>query len=288
MPDLRIRWVSWLHETLVDGPRAGLGERVVELLGELTPIAAIHSRVESIRAAAFRPVMIGVHLRRVDMCRTHPEVTGNTMEAIEAIDELLDLHPDAGILLCSDDGAVDQITGRQHQEGVRERFRSRYGARVFATEPCSLDRRYPAAIGDALVDLWLLRCTDVIVGSALSSFTQLAAYGRDVPVVLCRAPEPHVQAVTGRLDRLRLSPLLRAVSGRENMWTGWMEAKRLPQRLASATANMLVPGRRERRDLAAIRSLAVEPVVDSEENWKGRPDPEGRPPADQAALGKGG
>lgn len=86
------------------------------------------------------------------------------------------------------DGAVHQYSGRVlAAEGVRAAFSRRYGARVVYTTPRSLDRREPAAIEDALVDLWLLRDTGFLVGSASSSVSEMAAFGRNVPVTVCRA-----------------------------------------------------------------------------------------------------
>lgn len=69
-------------------------------------------------------------------------------------------------------------------------FLARYGDRVVTTRPRTLDRREPAAIQDALVDLLLLRVTDCIVGTQGSSFSVMAAFGRPVPAIWCRSPNP--------------------------------------------------------------------------------------------------
>jgi hypothetical protein len=66
---------------------------------------------------------------------------------------------------------------------VRDIFRARYGDRLVDTAPHSLDRRTPAAIQGALVDLLLLRATDAFVGTTGSTFSEFATFGRAVPFV---------------------------------------------------------------------------------------------------------
>ena len=97
----------------------------------------------------------------------------------------LESTPEAGILLCSDDGALDPWTGQVKNEGVREQFTRRYGDRVVSTQPRTLDRKRPEAVQDALIDLLLLRLTDAFIGTRFSTFSELAIFGRSVPRVLC-------------------------------------------------------------------------------------------------------
>ncbi len=175
-----------------------LAARCRELFAELQPIPSIRQTVERFRQECFRPTMIGVHLRRGDLLRQRPDVAANSDQALAAVDHYLAEFPDAGILLCTDDGSVEPGTGRTSREGVRERFCARYGTNVVWTTPRSLDRGTPAAIQDALVDLWLLRHSDCFVGSEGSSFSELALYGRTLPHVLVAGATPHYQ----RLERL--------------------------------------------------------------------------------------
>jgi hypothetical protein len=97
---------------------------------------------------------------------------------------LLVLRADSGerkgrgiLLLCTD----EEVTGHSDDGGVRQRFAARYGDRLVQTTPSTYDRSDPAAIEDALVDLWLLRSTTAFVGSDYSGFSELAVFGRDVP-----------------------------------------------------------------------------------------------------------
>lgn len=146
---------------------------------QLQPIPHIADAVATFRAQQFRPRMIGVHLRRGDYAVVRPDLMGNTAPAIAAVDAVLRNWPEAGIFLATD----DDLAGG---EGVRAIFTRRFGKRVVCTTPCSLDRNSVAAIQDGLLDLWLLRQTDYVIGSAGSAFSRLAAHGRSVPLVLCR------------------------------------------------------------------------------------------------------
>jgi hypothetical protein len=110
---------------------------------------------------------------------------------MQSVDAYLAQCPDAGVLLCTDDGALNQHSGKAlPTEGVRAKFMHRYGERLVYTTPRSLDRREPAAIQDAVVDLWLLRRTDYFVGTVGSSFSGVAVLGRSVPVSLCQLQHP--------------------------------------------------------------------------------------------------
>lgn len=181
-PNLVIGHPGWLirpeqfpdHDTLLTHCQT--------LFAELQPTPSIQQRVEAFREQHFCLTMIGVHLRRGDLLRQRPDTAYNTTQAMQAVDHVLSECPNAGILLCTDDGAVDQETGRRRTaEGVHEHFRIRYGSRVIWTTPRSLDRRTLEAIQDALVDLWLLRATDYFVGTCGSSFSEFVIYGRDLP-----------------------------------------------------------------------------------------------------------
>lgn len=179
------------------------------LFTSLQPILPLQRAVDEFRQRRFRPAMIGVHVRRGDHVRERPDATGDSALACAATDRFLDGSPDAGILLCSDDGAVDPGTARSTPGGeVHEVFRRRYGSRVVWTVPRSLDRRTPQAIQDALVDLWLLRATDSFVGTEGSTFSELAVFGRDTPSLLVAGATPGYR----RLERLgRMSGLQAAL-----------------------------------------------------------------------------
>jgi len=189
--DLCIISYSWLLAPDRFPAHGPLMRRCEEMLESMQPATDIQKRVDAFRRSAFRPRMIGVHLRRADLQLGDPIAAANTQHAMSAVDACLEQYPDAGIFLCTDDGAIHQYTGKSLPlEGVRAKFRRRYGDRVVFTVPRSLDRREPVAIRDALVDLWLLRRTHCFVGTGGSSFSRLAAFGRTVPVTFCRSRHP--------------------------------------------------------------------------------------------------
>jgi hypothetical protein len=177
-----------------------IGARYAALLDQVEPLPALAERVEHFRARNFQPTMIGVHLQRGDFLRHRPDVSGNTLEAMAALDRFLAGSPDAGILLCTDNGAPDPETGQARTEGIAARFRARYGARVVTPAPRSLDRRTTEGIQDALVELLLLRATDMVVGTAGSSFSRLAVFGRAVPHLMVEGGSPGYRAIDHALQ----------------------------------------------------------------------------------------
>jgi hypothetical protein len=184
-PHVVLSTTDWLVQPEIHPSQVYLLPRCAAILDELKPAAYVCAQVETFRAAHFRPAMIGVHLRRGDFRRSHPGSASNTPQAIAEVARQLEASPEAGVLLCSDDGAVDHWTGRPWRDGVREQFTRRFGERVISTQPRTLDRCQPEAAQDALVDLLLLRQTQSIVGTRGSSFTEMAVFGRRVPRVIC-------------------------------------------------------------------------------------------------------
>ncbi len=158
---------------------------------ELQPIPPLQATIDAFIRDHFRPTMIGVHLRRGDFLQARPDLAGNIGPALAAVDHYLSQWPEAGIFLSSDDGAPEPYSAHQyHRQGVHERFRQRYGERVVWTTPESLDRCAAGAIQAAVVDLWLLRATNCLVGSEGSSFSEFALCGRQRPHRLIAAPLP--------------------------------------------------------------------------------------------------
>ena len=184
-PHLFAMHSTWLIRPAMYKAHEPLRVRCVELFLALDPVPVIREQMAAFQRQHFRPMMIGVHLRRGDLLRVRPDVTGTTEQAVAEVKRLLRETPDAGIFLCTDDGAVDPQTREVRREGVRDTFRREFGPRVVSTEPRSLDRDAPEAIQDALVDLWLLRQTHTFIGSKGSTFSELARYARTAPGMLC-------------------------------------------------------------------------------------------------------
>lgn len=181
---LKVQSGYWILFPALYPQHAALEPRCVELMQQLTPIAPLRQAVADFQATYFRPNMIGVHLRRGDLTLVRPDKADNTRGVLKAIDRRLAITPDAGILLCSDDGAVSPLGRSTRAEGVHELFRKRYGKRVVWNPPRTLDRSDSRSVQDALIDLWLLRSTDYFIGTDGSSFSDFVYYARDVPHVL--------------------------------------------------------------------------------------------------------
>jgi hypothetical protein len=167
--------------------------------------------------------MIGVHLRRGDLMHHRPDTTGNLEVTLQQVDQWLEKEPDAGILLCTDDGSHNPFTHRALPvQGIRSTFKKRYGERVVSTAS-GLDRGTPQAIEDALVDLWLLRLTQFFVGTSGSSFSEMAVFGRDIPSALPAAATASYQRQMRWLKRTGLHSLIARMSlyeyGREVPYT---------------------------------------------------------------------
>ncbi len=215
-PHLFVFHHGWLIQPARFARHRALETRCAEWMQMLQPVKALAARLAEFQEKFFRSRMIGAHLRRGDMRVVRPDTTDNLALALRQVDAWLEQAPDAGILLCTDDGARDPYTGHSvPAENIRAQFKQRYGARVVHTEPSSLDRRAPQAIQDALVDLWLLRATDFFVGTEGSSFSQLAVFGRTIPYALTGASTPLYQKRARWLKRVGLYERLAQMGRRE-------------------------------------------------------------------------
>lgn len=249
-PHVAITAVTWLALPDVYPHHAALVARCAKALDGLRPVAEVAKRVTGFRRAHFRERMIGVHLRRGDFHRVSRHSVDNTGAAIAAARRCLQRNPQAGIFLCTDDGAPDPVTGRRRREGAREKFRQAFGDQVQWLEPRSLERGDTLGVQDALADLWLLRACDYGVGTWGSSFSEVAFFGRDAPLVLCRSG-----GVWGAIDRVGVATGLWA---RLNAWTrrrtggraGGMDlirhVQRWPRRTAVHLLRTRAPGLFER------------------------------------------
>lgn len=151
--------------------------RVDTIIGELEPIPAIRSRIDAFRRAHFAPQMIGVHLRLGDRNGTNTHATALIKKALDAVAAITAEHPAAQIFLSSDDGAPFPDGRPTVHFDVAGKFRTQFGSRVTVTEPRSTQRWKSEAIEDAMVDLYLLRACDFLIGTNQSSFSMLASYG---------------------------------------------------------------------------------------------------------------
>jgi hypothetical protein len=158
------------------------------------PTDEIAARVEAVRKR-FADVMLGVHVRCGDLQprerAPHVDATAASKEFFKMIRIMHRQLGAAGIFLASDDGA--SVT---HRDPSQTRYYGVYEAfvRVFAAdhivrqETPALNRSSAKAIQDALVDLLLLRSCDALCGHRGSSFSQVAAIGRNSIMLDFQAP----------------------------------------------------------------------------------------------------
>ena len=134
-------------------------------------------KIISDQKKSFPPKMLGVHVRRGDFLTVRKSAIKPLSEYMRFVKEWTKFLP--GVFLCTDDGASNSVVAYQEVfEGVEDRFRDLLGDRLFVYPKRSLDRNSVISIQDALVDLWLLRSCNAIVGTNTSSFSRFAAIGK--------------------------------------------------------------------------------------------------------------
>jgi len=179
--NLEINYVDWLIAPQLYKSHQELWNPCLEKINELEPIPALKSCIQGFVNEKFLPKMIGVHIRRGDFVTSRPEAAGNTKEVLKALDSIVEEHPSAGILLCTDDGASTPSGTTLKPEGIVTIFQERYGSKIRTPRTRSLDRNSLEAIQDALVTLMLLRKTDIFIGTEGSTFSHLSSIGRNIP-----------------------------------------------------------------------------------------------------------
>jgi hypothetical protein len=212
---LYIRNYGWLIQPTRREHHRTLEDTAKQLMAELKPMPHLWDRIRHFQQCCFRPTMIGVHLRRGDLMRWRPDATHNLDAAIKAIDRILVDKPDAGILVCTDDGAPNPYTRRAvPAEGVIEKMQARYGAKVVTTN-AEAKRDSARAVEDAVVDLYLLRAADYFIGTVGSSFSEVAAFGSSIPVVSTMGATPSYIRQIRWLERMGLGGWLTKTSYHE-------------------------------------------------------------------------
>lgn len=211
-PVLRVRYHNWLTRPEFYPAHHALQKEMQDEFRRLQPTPAIAERIQAFKTQHFRPTMIGAHLRRGDFNVARPDRIENLDAAFAAVNAYLTRDPNAGILLCTDDGAPEphsRIPSRYH--GVREQFKERYGERVVMTMPRSLDRDTPESIQDAVMDLMLLRSADYFVGTQDSTFSLFVVFGREIPFTMTAGATEAYQARQRFFRNSGMSLLVRAL-----------------------------------------------------------------------------
>lgn len=116
----------------------------------------VHAYVES----QWQSAIVGVHVRRGDKVEFTPPLSAYFRE----IDPVIDAIPDVRFFLCSDDQECETA------------IRGRYGNRVLSYPVRSFERASEVGIIDAVVCLYLLRCTNGVIGSSMSGYSLCAGW----------------------------------------------------------------------------------------------------------------
>lgn len=133
------------------------------------PTKVLQSHINKL-CSHFGPHPVGVHIRRTD---NKPATTGSSTNAfVQAMKKELETHPDTMFYLATDD--------LSEEEQLREIF----PGHIISNETRNLSRNSVTGIQDALVDLWCLSKTSMIIGSFFSSFTDIAADLQGIPKVI--------------------------------------------------------------------------------------------------------
>jgi hypothetical protein len=186
------------------------------LLAELRPASEIRAQAEAFRRAHFRPQMIGVHLRRGDFVHERPDTAHNSAAALEAVQNFLAEWPNAGILLCSDDGAPRPGQRKPTRtENIQRLFANHFAERLVTFEAPNLDRSQVEAVRQALLEFYLLRQTSAFVGTLGSSFSEMVAFGQTKPHRLTAGAAPGYQIFEMLARKTRLYEILKTLGRRD-------------------------------------------------------------------------
>lgn len=131
------------------------------------PIRPLLKRIDAL-TSRFTPHTIGVHVRGTD----HPtaRVESPLEVFVSTMDAELERNPLTSFFLCTDEPAIERD------------FQARYPERIHTHAPKELARDTPAAIADAVIDLFSLSRTHKIFGSDRSSFSDVAAKMGGIPL----------------------------------------------------------------------------------------------------------
>lgn len=137
------------------------------------PTEPLQARIRQM-TARFGPSCVGVHIRRTD---NQPAIGKSSTDAfIRSMHRELSLHPDTMFYLATDD--------RQEEELLRARFPDR----ILSNQNRCLRRDTKEGIQDALLDLYALASARRIIGSYFSSFTDIAADMKKIPLTIAGEP----------------------------------------------------------------------------------------------------
>ena len=131
------------------------------------PTMELEERIEMV-TALFHSYTVGVHIRRTD----HKVViAANPLDGfIKMMKKQMELHPACLFYIASDD------------ETVKEQMRKLFPGRIITQPNVILSRNSVKGMKDAVVDLYTLARTNLIIGSRGSTYSDLASHLYDTPI----------------------------------------------------------------------------------------------------------
>ena len=138
------------------------------------PTQEITKRIRAL-TSSYGTHNVGVHIRRTD---NKPAIGKSSTDAfLASMEKEILQFPDTKFYLATDDLSEE------------ETLRLKFPERIISNETRDLSRNSISGIKDALLDLMCLSCTDKIIGSYFSSFTDIAADWNQIPKVVAGEDE---------------------------------------------------------------------------------------------------
>lgn len=131
------------------------------------PVERLLQRINQI-TAEWQENMVGVHIRRTDHM---PAVNySKTVDFINKMEQLLESNSNTKFYLSTDDPEIEKS------------FKLRFGSKVGIVDNKNLSRNIRSGIEDAVIDMFCLSRTNLILGSYSSSFSAVASAIGNVPL----------------------------------------------------------------------------------------------------------
>ena len=135
------------------------------------PIDRLQIRIDE-HSADFQGLTAGVHIRRKDNV---PAIDNSkTEDFIKKMNEILEENDSAKFYLSTDDPDTEN------------QLKQRFGRKIYTIKHKKLDRNSKGGIEDALIDMYCLSRTNLILGSYSSSFSAVAAAIGKIPLQIIK------------------------------------------------------------------------------------------------------
>lgn len=146
-------------------------QEIVSSVGSyFKPIDKLQLEIDK-TVSLFSKETIGIHIRRTDNVKAIEESPIHRFE--QYMEEKLSSNPECMFYLASDD------------DNVKSHFISKFGENIISRHNV-LDRTSKEGMREAVIDLFCLANTCLIVGSAKSTYSMMASYIFNKPLYICR------------------------------------------------------------------------------------------------------